>query len=271
MPKRKASAAQLRNLAKGRRKLAAMRRAGKVTRKKRPSTRARPRRRNPDDVSPEAWELILYAETRAEMMPNRDHIIKNVIRKINRGVYDKSKAPALWKYWMDDAAKRYTKEFDSPGASTYGIFNASVRREAAAWLAPKFYDEIMLGNYDHLIPLKKKTAKKRGKKRGPMTVKKRNPAFGNFQTARNVLKTGRTTNPARNGKKAYIILKSMGASGKPSTSKSRNVYDGKSWVANKKNAAVWHDFATVKRIAQAVADKSGDQVIIGVYESGKVR
>ena len=198
MPKRKATAAQLRNLAKGRRKLAAMRRAGTVRRKKTPTRRARPRRKNPD-ISHEAWELILFAQSSGEMQPQRDVIIKNVIRKINRGVYDASKAPALWKYWMDDAARRYTKEHDVGGG--FGVFNAPIRREAAAYIAPIYYDEIKSGEYSHLLAFKK-TKKKTAKKRNPafgnfMTAKKRNPAYGNFMTARNVLKTGRTTNPQK--------------------------------------------------------------------------
>lgn len=177
MPKRKATAAQLRNLAKGRKKLAAMRRRGKVTRKKRPTARrARPRRKNPD-ISDEAYELILYAENTESLYNQQQSIVKNLIRKINRGVYDHSKAPTLWKYWMDNAAKGYTREHGT--GRGYGIFTPTIRREAATYMAQQEYDSIMAGDYTDLMPLKK------------------NPAYGNFLDARNVLKTGRTANPQK--------------------------------------------------------------------------
>ena len=176
MPKRKASAAQLRNLAKGRKKLAAMRRAGTVTRKKRPTRATRPRRKNPD-ISDEAYELILYAENTESLYNQQQSIVKNLIRKINRGVYDHSKAPTLWKYWMDSAAKGYERDHGS--GRGYGIFTPTIRREAATYMAQQEFDSIMAGDYEDLIALKK------------------NPARGNFMTARNVLKTGRTTNPRK--------------------------------------------------------------------------
>ena len=180
MPKRKATAAQLRNLAKGRKKLAAMRRAGTVRRKKmtkKTTRRARPRRKNPD-ISDEAYELILYAENTESLYSQQQSIVKNLIRKMNRGVYDPKRAPALWKYWMDNAAKGYTREHGT--GRGYGIFTPTIRREAAAYMATQEFDSIMAGDYEDLLALKKK-----------------NPAYGNFQTARNVLRTGRTTNPKR--------------------------------------------------------------------------
>lgn len=253
MPKRKATAQQLRNLAKGRAKLKAMRKAGMVPARRRRPTRRNPcvpaahrnpcapryhRRKNPD-VSHEAWELILFAQSSGEMQPQRDVIIKNVIRKINRGVYESSKAPRLWQYWMDDAARRYTKEHDVGGG--YGVFNAPIRREAAAYIAPLYYDEIKSGEFSHLLALKKKTATKR------------NPAYGNFMTARNVLKTGRSTNPVRKTSGVYVLMSRSG--------KTDKYYDGVFW-GPKANAAHWTSIPVVKRVAQSVSDETGKSISI---------
>lgn len=230
MPKRKATAAQLRNLAKGRAKLKRMRRAGTVTRKKRPTRRTRPRRKNPD-ISHEAWELILYAQSSGAMQPQRDVIIKNVIRKINRGAYDASKAPRLWQYWIDQAAQEYTREHDTPipgRRTSYGVFTRPIRLEAATYIAPIYYDEIKSGEYSHLLAFKK-TKKRR--------ATKRNPAFGNFLTARNVLKSGRTTNP-KSPTRHWVVASKSGSRVQWWTGQDwSNSYRKAAEYSDKKNAA----------------------------------
>ena len=50
--------------------------------------------------------------------------------RVRNGTYDHAKAPALWQYWVDAGAKRYQKEFGTPGAP---IFPLVVRKEAAAF------------------------------------------------------------------------------------------------------------------------------------------
>ena len=259
--KRKATATQLRNLAKGRAKLKAMRRAGMVPARRRRPTRRNPcvpaahrnpcaaryhRRKNPD-VSHEAWELILYAQSSGDLQPQRDAIIKNVIRKINRGAYDASKAPRLWQYWIDSAAQDYTREFDTPipgQRTSYGVFTRPIRLEAATYIAPIYFDEIKSGEYSHLLAFKKKTAKKR--------ATKRNPAFGNFMDARNVLKTGRATNPVKKSG-VYVLMTRSG--------KTDKYYDGV-FFGPKTNAAHWTSIPVVKRIAQSVSDATGKSISI---------
>jgi hypothetical protein len=241
------------------------------------------RRKNPDDVGPEAWELILYAETRAEMMPMRDSIIKNVIRKINRGTYDPKKAGRLWQYWMDDAAQRYTREFDVPGhhASSYGIFTATIRREAADWIAPKFYDEIMLDNYDHLLKLKRKnplgskhkviTKKRRSAaqiratkkmiaaaraRRTKKKVRRRNPTIrGTYQTARADPRQVRKRTPVRTGRRINPVnhygIKSGG-----------RWFNGRGWTTTKNNAAMWKTLTTARDVAQTLSDHTNKAVTV---------
>jgi hypothetical protein len=257
MAKKKATAAQLRNLAKGRKKLAAMRRRGKVTRKKsvaRPRRRAR--RRNPD-VSHEAWELILFAENSRELQNQLDSIRKNIARKINSGIYDPAKAPKLWEYWFNNAAKQYNKEFGS--GRGYGIFTPTIRREAAAYYAPLEGAAIGGNEYESItgrvFPGSKKKKKRRAKKKAKtsaemFTLPKRNPARGNFLTARNVLRTGRTTNPVRALQGMYFVMRSS------------RYFTGYSFSKQKQLAVRYVSLGAAKAAAQKLADKTGSNIRI---------
>lgn len=255
--KKKATAAQLRNLAKGRKKLAAMRR----TKKKAPVRRTRPtrrRRRNPD-ISPEAWELILFAENSQPLMNQLDSIRLNIARKINSGIYDAAKAPLLWKYWFDSAAKLYIKEHGTGGG--YGFFTPAIRREAAAYYAPLECTAIVNGDYEYVTGKvssgsKKKKAKRKtkGKTSKQMFTPKRNPAYGNYSNARNVLKTGRTTNPVRQLKAnlnlLYLVMRSS------------RYFTGYSFSTQKNLAVHYTSLGAAKAAAQKLADKTGSDIRI---------
>ncbi len=180
MPKRKATAAQLRNLAKGRRKLAAMRRAGTVTRKKRATRAVRPRarKRNPE-LSYEAGDLILFADNTEPLYKDKQRAIRRVIKSLNRGTYTKSIGVHIWRPFVEKAAGRYRLELQSTIPRT-------AKTEAANEYEKDALAEIMTGDWEwveELIPRSKYT--------------KGNPAHGNFMNARNVLRTGRTTNPKK--------------------------------------------------------------------------
>lgn len=240
------------------------------------------RKRNPD-ISHEAWELILYAQNSRELVARRDAIIKNVIRKINRGVYDPTKAPRLWQYWIDDAAQRYTKEFDTPrpgGRSSYGVFTRPIRLEAATYIAPIYYGEIKDGEFDHLLKLKGNPMAKRKRKRkatpaqlralakGRRTLaarrktkkktRRRNPAYGNYSVARGVVRQGwpkkkrtptRSANPCRASKQYGIQVGSR-------------YFDGAGMTSKKEDAARWRKLNPCKRVAQKLADATGKDVAI---------
>lgn len=260
MAKRKATAAQLRNLAKGRKKLAAMRKRGKVTRKK---SVARPRRkvsrrRNPD-VSPEAWELILFGEnSRDPWIRNQfDSILKNIARKINSGIYQPEKAPKLWEYWFNSVAKQYNKEFGT--GRGYGIFTPTIRREAAAYYAPIEGAAVGGGEYESItgpvFPGSKKKKKRRAKKKAKtsaqmFTLPKKNPARGNFLTARNVLRTGRTTNPVRALQGMYLVCRGS------------RYFTGYSFSGQKNLAVRFTSLGAAKTAAQKLADKTGSNIRI---------
>jgi len=114
-------------------------------------TRAKHFMEQVDDVTKR--ELELYIENDERLYKNQIiPIIKNILTKMRRGVYDHSLAPKLWQYLIDAGARKYVKEYGSPGDKIQNVFPASMRRELAQEFADKYKQEIELGNYDNLLP-----------------------------------------------------------------------------------------------------------------------
>ena len=81
---------------------------------------------------------------RRQFMP----IIANIQRKIKRGVYNHEMAPQLWMYLVDNAAKKYVKEFGAPDQDVKDMFPKELRMEIAKDLADEEFDKIKAGEYD---------------------------------------------------------------------------------------------------------------------------
>ncbi len=81
---------------------------------------------------------------RRQFMP----IVANIKRKIKRGVYNHELAPKLWMYLVDNAAKKYVKEFGSPEQDVKDMFPKELRTEIAKTLADEEYAKIQDGEYD---------------------------------------------------------------------------------------------------------------------------
>jgi hypothetical protein len=107
------------------------------------SLKAGHRRRNPARSEADqtaAHELMLYANNTGELYPQKVAILKNLAKKMQKGQYIPEKAIKLWGYWVDEAARRYNKEFGSgPG---FGPFNAATRRLTAGWLEREQRDRV---------------------------------------------------------------------------------------------------------------------------------
>ena len=85
----------------------------------------------------EAIELKLYIDNDGDLYKQRlIPIVKNIQRKMKSGKYDHSKDPKLWKYLVDDGAKKYAKEF--PGVK----FDKKVKEYVAQEFANEYKDEI---------------------------------------------------------------------------------------------------------------------------------
>lgn len=90
-------------------------------------------------------EIQLYAENdgdlyRSKFLP----IIKNMKTKINSGKYDHSLAPKLWGYYVEDALKKYAKDF---GTDWKSLLSPKDRKVLAMKLADIYYDGILSGEY----------------------------------------------------------------------------------------------------------------------------
>lgn len=94
-------------------------------------------------------ELDLYLMNNEDLYRRRFMpIIKNLQRKINKGVYDHEKAHKLWMYLVDDAAKEYVKEFGSPDEDVKDLFPKAVRSRVAQIIADREYENLKQGEYD---------------------------------------------------------------------------------------------------------------------------
>jgi hypothetical protein len=85
-----------------------------------------------------ADELDLYAENTSELYNQKKSILANIRRKLKSGKYNHALAPKLWMYWVDAAAKRYTKEFGGPRDNISVIFNKATREHLAHELANRY-------------------------------------------------------------------------------------------------------------------------------------
>lgn len=104
----------------------------------------------------EAHELLLFCENDGDIYRQQGQpILKNLITKMARGVYDHNKAVKLYGYLAETCAKKYNKEFgDESSLPWHKMFSAADRREVAEHFVKTFETEAKLGNYDHLLPKK---------------------------------------------------------------------------------------------------------------------
>jgi hypothetical protein len=93
---------------------------------------------SPDIDTHAVRELILYADNTSALYTSKLSTIEYVQRRIKTGTYDPTKAPKLWRYWIDAAARMYRKEL---GGASF-TFSPSVRQAAAAEVAEREYAEL---------------------------------------------------------------------------------------------------------------------------------
>lgn len=97
------------------------------------------------DLSPVQDELQLYTENDRQSYKMQQSIEQNLIKKMKKGTYDSTKAVKLWQYMIDDAAKRYEKEFGTPGIKTFSVQD---RKMVAVAFAKDFEDKYDDGEFD---------------------------------------------------------------------------------------------------------------------------
>jgi hypothetical protein len=82
-------------------------------------------------------ELDLYAENTSEIYNQKKSILENIRRRLKNGTYSHALAPQLWMYWVESAAKRYSKEFGT-SSRVDAIFNLPTREAFARRLADRY-------------------------------------------------------------------------------------------------------------------------------------
>lgn len=99
-----------------------------------------------------ARKLELFIENDSDLYRQSEQpIIKNLVKKKKKGIYDHYLATKLWRYHADRGAQKYAKVFGSSGQKWFKMFNVPTRNKVALDFTDHFETEYALGNYDSLL------------------------------------------------------------------------------------------------------------------------
>lgn len=95
------------------------------------------------NLSEEAEDLYLYATNDAQIYSQRYlPIVKNLLKKLMKGIYDSKLAVKLFMYLVDDVSKKYAKELNQKP------FNKKIRNEVAEEYLDNFEEKVKIGEFD---------------------------------------------------------------------------------------------------------------------------
>lgn len=115
--------------------------ARKSRRPVRSSTRRNPSRGGAADQDA-AVELVLFAENDGDLYRQmRKPIETNLLKKYKAGKYDHTLALKAWMNFADTAAKKYSKEYGSPG-DWNRVFTPATRKLAATEMRDTYEREM---------------------------------------------------------------------------------------------------------------------------------
>jgi hypothetical protein len=97
-----------------------------------------------------ADELILYLDNEYDLYRQKKEIMTNLTKKFQKGTYLHTKAPTIWMYLVESAAKKYCKEFCDKDINQkwFELFTVSSRKLAAKELANRWYKLAQAGRFD---------------------------------------------------------------------------------------------------------------------------
>ena len=117
-------------------------------------------------------ELELYIENDGDLYRSQTtSILKNLTTKHAQGAYKHDLAVRAFEYLVEAGAKKYAKEFGSPGHPWHKMFDVATRRAVAKSFAKSFETEYALGNYDSLLPKKYQKPQEKAASRQHSAVK----------------------------------------------------------------------------------------------------
>jgi hypothetical protein len=138
-----------------------------------------------------ATELVIYADNTRELVPQKEAIARNLLRKIRAGTYDSTRAVVAWRHWIDAAAKRYAKEFGTGNMAE--IFSVPTREWAAREIAHRNQLMLNAGEWDWILAKKNPGRKHHSAKwrRCVRKVKKRGGAASPYAVCTKAVKNPR--------------------------------------------------------------------------------
>jgi len=106
---------------------------------------------NEGELTPEMRELELYIDNDYQLykqmfIPQ----LKNLTKKMKKGIYDRKLAAKLFMYLLDAGAKKYVKEFGSPGDKPATMFPTKDREKLAMRYAMQFEVDYKNQEYDFM-------------------------------------------------------------------------------------------------------------------------
>jgi hypothetical protein len=138
-----------------------------------------------------ATELVIYADGTRELVPQKEAIARNLLRKMRAGTYDSTRAVVAWRHWIDAAAKRYAKEFGTGNMAE--IFSVPTREWAAREIAHRNQLMLNAGEWDWILAKKNPGRKHHSAKwrRCVRKVKKRGGAASPYAVCTKAVKNPR--------------------------------------------------------------------------------
>lgn len=104
-------------------------------------------------------DLQLFIENDSRLHESTEvPIRKNLMTKRARGEYRHDLAVKAYGYLVEAGAKKYSKQFGSPGQPWNRLFPVAERRIVADNLTREFEASADLGEFDHLLPAKYRAA-----------------------------------------------------------------------------------------------------------------
>jgi len=91
-------------------------------------------------MSPESSELVLFTDNTEPLYRQKIAIFRALAKKKDRGTYESRLAPQAFSALLNSAAKKYAREFGSPGDRWNSHFSPMQRHLAAVHLAEEFLD-----------------------------------------------------------------------------------------------------------------------------------
>jgi hypothetical protein len=93
-----------------------------------------------------AHELLFQGDNDADLYRQQFlPIMKNLMRKRAKGIYEPEKAIKLWRYWVDNIVKKHAKDL---GIVNTRQISGATRNLAAKMKSEEQFDEMELGNWD---------------------------------------------------------------------------------------------------------------------------